>query len=63
MSWLILTRKIGEKLMIGDDVTLTVLGISGNQVRIGVEAPKSVAVDREEIWLRKQESKNNEGNR
>jgi carbon storage regulator len=63
MSWLILTRKIGEKLMIGDDVTLTVLGISGNQVRVGVEAPKSVAVDREEIWLRKQESKNNEGNR
>jgi carbon storage regulator len=49
--------------MIGDDVTLTVLGISGNQVRVGVEAPKSVAVDREEIWLRKQESKNNEGNR
>jgi carbon storage regulator len=63
MSWLILTRKIGEKLMIGDDVTLTVLGISGNQVRVGVDAPKSVAVDREEIWLRKQESKNNEGNR
>jgi carbon storage regulator len=63
MSWLILTRKIGEKLFIGDDVTLTVLGISGNQVRVGVDAPKSVAVDREEIWLRKQESKNNEGNR
>ena len=63
MSWLVLTRKIGEKLFIGDDVTLTVLGISGNQVRVGVDAPKSVAVDREEIWLRKQESKNNEGNR
>lgn len=49
---LILTRKAGEKLMIGDDVELSVLSIKGNQVRIGVEAPKDVAVHREEVYLR-----------
>ena len=46
---LILTRRVGETLMVGDDVTVTVLGVKGNQVRIGVNAPKEVAVDREEI--------------
>jgi carbon storage regulator len=46
---LILTRKVSEALMIGDNVTVTVLGVKGNQVRIGIEAPKSVRVDREEI--------------
>ncbi|MAA85086.1 MAG: carbon storage regulator [Halieaceae bacterium] len=46
---LILTRRVGESLMIGDDVTITVLGVKGNQVRIGVDAPKEVAVHREEI--------------
>ena len=46
---LILTRRVGESLMIGDDVTITVLGVKGNQVRIGVKAPKEVAVHREEI--------------
>ena len=47
---LILTRRVGETLMIGDDVTVTVLGVKGNQVRIGVSAPKNVPVHREEIY-------------
>lgn len=49
---LILTRRIGETLMIGDEVTITVLGVKGNQVRIGVNAPKDVSVHREEIYQR-----------
>ena len=49
---LILTRRVGESLMIGDDVTITVLGVKGNQVRIGIDAPKDVAVHREEIFNR-----------
>lgn len=49
---LILTRRLGESLMIGEDVKLIVLGVKGNQVRIGVEAPKNVAVHREEIYAR-----------
>ena len=49
---LILTRRIGETLMVGDAVTMTVLGVTGNQVRIGVNAPKDVAVHREEIYQR-----------
>jgi len=49
---LILTRRVGETLMVGDDVTVTVLGVKGNQVRIGVNAPKDVAVHREEIYDR-----------
>ena len=53
---LILTRRVGESLMIGDDVTITVLGVKGNQVRVGVKAPKEVAVHREEILNRIEEA-------
>ena len=49
---LILTRRVGETLVIGDEVTVTVLGVRGNQVRLGVNAPKEVAVHREEIYQR-----------
>lgn len=49
---LILTRRVGETVMIGDDVTVTVLGVKGNQVRLGVNAPRDVAVHREEIYER-----------
>jgi carbon storage regulator CsrA len=49
---LILTRRVGETLMIGDEVTVTVLGVKGNQIRLGINAPKSVAVHREEIYAR-----------
>jgi carbon storage regulator len=55
---LILTRRVNEKLMVGDDVTVTVLSISGNQVRIGVTAPRHVPVHREEVYdkVKRQES-------
>ncbi len=62
---LILTRRVGETLMIGSDVTVTVLGVKGNQVRIGINAPKNVAVHREEIFeriQREQRSSSTTGN-
>jgi carbon storage regulator len=49
---LILTRRVGETVMIGNDVTVTILGVKGNQVRVGINAPKTIAVHREEIYDR-----------
>jgi len=57
---LILTRRAGETVMIGSDITITVLGVKGNQVRIGINAPKDVAVHREEIFERIQSEQGSE---
>lgn len=57
---LILTRKVGETICIGDNITVTVLGVQLGQVRIGITAPKQVAVDREEIAIRKVHNPRNE---
>lgn len=56
---LILTRRVGEKLIIGDDIVVTILGVNSGQVRIGIDAPKEVDVHREEIWnkIKEEESR------
>jgi carbon storage regulator len=58
---LILTRKVNESLIVGDNITITVLGVKGNQVRIGVDAPRDVAVHREEIYRRIADDTGEEG--
>lgn len=60
---LILTRRVGETLIIGDDVAITVLGVKGNQVRIGINAPKDVSIHREEIYNRIHQHQQDEQNR
>ena len=57
---LILTRRVGETIMIGEDVAVTILGVTGNQVRVGVNAPKETSVHREEVYERIQQEKRNE---
>jgi carbon storage regulator len=57
---LVLSRRLGETLIIGDDIKITVLGISGNQVRLGIAAPKNVSVHREEVYRRIQDEQDSE---
>ena len=59
---LVLTRKIDEKVIIGDDVSVTILGLFGNHVRLGINAPKSVDIHREEIYVKIQNDNQDSGN-
>ena len=61
VSMLVLTRKIGEKVIIGDDVSVTILGLFGNHVRLGINAPKSVDIHREEIYVKIQNENHDTG--
>ena len=61
VSMLVLTRKIGEKVIIGDDVSVTILGLFGNHVRLGINAPKSVDIHREEIYVKIQNENHDSG--
>lgn len=56
---LILTRKVGEKLIINDNIEVVILGVKGNQVRVGIEAPDNIEIHREEVWQKIQEDKKN----
>lgn len=56
---LILTRRLGEALIVGEDIVMTILGIKGGQVRVGIDAPKNISIDREEVRLKKIESQKN----
>jgi carbon storage regulator len=58
---LILTRRIGETVVIGNDITVTVVGVKGNQIRLGIQAPKDVPVHREEIYVRVREEQKKDG--
>jgi len=57
---LILTRRVGETLMVGEDITITILGVKGNQVRVGINAPRDIAVHREEIYNKIQQKDSDE---
>ena len=60
---LILTRRVGETVVIGEDISVTVLGVKGNQIRLGINAPKDVTVHRQEIFDRIQNESNGDGNK
>jgi carbon storage regulator len=60
---LVLTRRLGETVIIGEEIKITVLGVSGDQVRLGIAAPEEISVHRKEVWLRIQQEENQSGQR